>query len=131
MIDDFDISELDMTNFPYHGAFYTYEIDEDAPLDERVPQEVMIFETDCDIQRRGKLGGNGMLAADYVVFFPLELNPDAEGTSNKYGPVPVRRGMTFRGEAYGYTAEGVVEFVRVSQLGGCSVDVKITTESDI
>lgn len=131
MIDTFDISELDMTDFPFVGEFYTYEVDEEAPLDERVPQEVVIFETPCDIQRRGKLGGSGMLAADYVVFFPLEENPDSDCTADKYGPVLVRRGMRFRGECYGYTAEGVVEFVRVSQLGGCSVDIKITTESDI
>lgn len=122
---------FNLEDFPYTGAFYTYEVDEDAPLDERVPKETLIFETVCDIQRRGKFGGQGMLAADYVVFFPLEENPDATGTVDKYGPILVRRGMKFRGECYGYTAEGVVEFVRVSQLGGCSCDIKITTESDI
>ena len=125
------IEDTEHIEYPYTGAFYTYETDEDKPLDERVPEEVLVFETVCDIQRRGKMGGAGMLAADYVVFFPLELNPDATGTVDKYGPIKVRRGMKFRGECYGYTAEGVVEFVRVSQLGGCSCDIKITTESDI
>lgn len=132
MIDTFDISELDMTDFPFRGAFYTYEVNEDAPLDERVPQEVKIFETACDIQRRGKLGGNGLNGAEYVVYFPLELNSESADTSDKYGPVKVRRGMTFRSDpAYGYTCEGVVEFVRLSQLGACSCDVKITTESEV
>lgn len=117
--------------FPYHGYFYTYDMDEDAPLDERVPVERIVFETDCDIQRRGKMGGKAMLAADYVVFFPLELNSESTSTADKYGPIKVRRGMRFRGECYGYTAEGVVEFVRVSQLGGCSCDIRITTESEV
>lgn len=132
MIDEFDISELDMSDFPFKGAFYTYDIDYSLPLDQRVPQEVLVFETPCDIQRRGKLGGNGLTGAEYVVFFPLELNPDATGTADKYGPVKVRRGMKFRSDpAYGYTCEGVVEFVRMSQLGGCSCDIKITTETDM
>lgn len=125
------IESRHIEKYPFFGGFYTYEVNEDAPLDERVPQEMLVFDTKCDIQRRGKLGGNGMLAADYVVFFPLEENPNATGLKDKYGPIKVRRGMRFRGEAYGYTAEGVVEFIRPSQLGMCSVDVKITTESEV
>jgi hypothetical protein len=38
--------------------------------------------------------------------------------------------MTFRGEFYGYTVEGQVEIIRPSQLGGCSCDIKIVSETD-
>lgn len=126
------LEDKTLVDYPFRGAFYIYEMDEDAPLDERVQKEVLVFETECDIQRRGRLGGNGLNGAEYVVYFPLELNPESTGTSDKYGPVNIRRGMTFRSDpAYGYTCEGVVEFVRLSQLGACSCDVKITTESDV
>lgn len=131
MIDEFDISMLDVTDFPFHGAFYTFEIDDDKPLDQRVPEEVLVFETDCDIQKNSRLHNGSMIGADYSVYFPLPLNPDSDDTSDKYGPVMLRRGMIFRGTGYGYTYEGEVEIVRMSQLGGCSVDIKVTTESEL
>lgn len=131
MIDDFDISGLDMADFPYHAAFYTYEVDEDAPLDEREPKEVLVLETVADIQKRSSSRQNTALIAEYTCYFPLKENPDAKGTIDKYGPVPIRRGMTIRAEAYGYTYEGIVEMIRFSQLGGCSVDFRCSTESDL
>lgn len=126
---DFDISELDMDDFPFEGAFYTTEVDEDAPLDERIPQEVEVFRTVCDIQRSAKLHNGFLLGADYTVYWPLEINPDSTGTVDKYGPIKVRRGMIFRGIMYGYPVVGTVEIVRPSQLGGCSCDIKVVTES--
>lgn len=129
MIEDFDISELDMNDFPYYGKFYDWSIDMDAPLDERTPKETLVFETRCDIQRSAKLHSGSLLGADYTIYWPLEENPDATGTIDKYGPILVRRGMKFRGESYGYTIEGEIEIVRPSQLGGCSCDVKVKTET--
>ena len=119
-----------MTDFPFEGAFYTFEVDNSLPLDERVPQEVLVFETPCDIQHSAKLHNGMMLGVDYTIYWPLELNPESEGTADKYGPIPVRRGMTFRGMMYGYSIYGEVENVRVSQLGGANADIKIKTESD-
>ena len=130
MIEEFSIAELDMTDFPFEGAFYTYEIDNDAPLDQRIPQEVLVEEIKCDIQRSSKLHNGIMLGADYTVYWALEENPESTYTNDKYMPIKVRRGMHFRGLMYGYLVEGVVEIVRASQLGGCSADIKITTESD-
>ena len=130
MIDEFDISSLDMTDFPFEGAFFDDEVDNDAPLDERVPQEVLIEEVKCDIQRSSKLHNGVMLGADYTVYWSLEENPESTYTNDKYMPIKVRRGMHFRGMMYGYLVEGVVEIVRASQLGGCSADIKITTESE-
>ena len=121
--------DIELTPFPFEGAFYTTEVDEDAPLDERIPQEVEVFRTVCDIQRSAKLHNGFLLGADYTVYWPLELNPDSTGTVDKFGPIKVRRGMIFRGIMYGYEVAGTVEIVRASQLGGCSCDIKVVTES--
>lgn len=122
---DFDIEE-----FPYHAAFYTSKVDMDAPLDEREAKETLVFDTVCDIQKRSGLRQNTALIAEYTCYFPLPLNPESTGAIDKFGPVPIRRGMTIRAEAYGYTYEGIVEMIRFSQLGGCSVDFRVSTESD-
>lgn len=126
---DFDISELDVTDYPYKGAFYEWVTDETKPLDERVPEEVLVFETICDIQRSAKLHNYTLLGADYTIYWPLQPNPLAKGTVDKYDDIVIRRGMTFRGIAYGYEVVGTVEIVRPSQLGGCSCDIKVITES--
>lgn len=129
--DGFDIDSFgDFAEYPYHAAFYSYEVDEDAPLDERVPKETLVLDTVADIQKRSGLRQNTALIAEYTCYFPLPENPDAKGTIDKYGPVPIRRGMTIRAEAYGYTYEGIVEMIRFSQLGGCSVDFRVSSESD-
>jgi hypothetical protein len=52
------------------------------------------------------------------------------GDVDRYEQIPIRRGMTFRGEFYGYTVEGQVEIIRPSQLGACSCDIKVVSETD-
>lgn len=133
MIDDFDISEIGMDDYPFTGAFFTYEIDEDADLINRVPQEIEVFSTQCDIQKNSRLHSGGFLGADYCVYWPLEENPEWDGTdpNMKFKPIKVRRGMTFKGDMYGYPVVGEVEVVRPSQLGGCSCDIKVKTESEL
>lgn len=130
MIDDFDISAFGMDDFPFEGAFYEYIEDDDAPLDKRVSHEVLVEEVRCDIQRSAKLHNGIMLGADYTVYWALEDNPESTYANDRYMPIKVRRGMKFRGVMYGYLVEGVVEIVRASQLGGCSADIKIVTESE-
>lgn len=129
MIDEFDISGIDMTDFPFKGYFYEIIVDMEADLDKRESKEVIVFETACDIQRAAKLHNGSLNGADYTVYFPLEDNPDSTSTVDKYGPIKIRRGMYFRGVAYGYTVEGEVEIIRPSQLGGCSCDIKVIKES--
>lgn len=126
---DFNIDDKEFAEYPYIGYFYEIVVDNSKPLDERIPEERVIFETICDIQRSSRLHTLNLLAADYTVYFPLELNPDSTDSVDLYGPIQVRRGHRFRGEFYDYTLEGVVEFVRPSQLGMCSVDIKINTEN--
>lgn len=127
VLDDFPVEG--MTPYPYHGAFYRYEIPEDAPLDKQETQEILVYETDCDIQKRAGLRQANLIADDYTIYLPLELNPDATGTIDKYKDCGVRRGMTFRGEFYGNAIEGTIEMVRPSQLGAMSVDIKVVTEN--
>lgn len=131
MIDGFDIDALNVAEFPYHAAFYTYVVDVDVPLNEQVTTEKLVYETEADIQKRSGLRQNTALLAEYTCYFPLPLNPGAKSTIDKYGPVPIRRGMTIRAEAYGYSYEGIVEMIRFSQLGGCSVDFRVSTETDV
>lgn len=115
--------------YPYLGEFFTYEIDNDAPLDKRIPQEVIVFKTVCDIQHSSKLHNGMALGMDYSIYWPLELNPDATGTVDYYKDIAVRRGMRFRGIFYGYEIVGEVENVRPSQLGQASCDIKVVTEN--
>lgn len=118
-----------MEKYPYFGRFYRWEEDEDAPLDEREPKEVEILATKCDIQRQGARHSGSFLGAGYTVYFPLEENPDSVDASDRWLPIPIRRGMQFRGEGYSVPVVGDVEFVSFSQLGQCSVDINVKTES--
>lgn len=128
---DFNIDELEVTDFPFRGYVYALEVDMSKDLDERVPEEVVYLdETNVDIQRAAKLHNGSLNGADYTVYYKLPINPDATGTDDKYGPITIRRGMFFRGWAYGYTVEGEVEIIRPSQIGGgVSFDVKVKKES--
>lgn len=117
--------------YPYiDGIFYTYETDMNKPLDERKPEEVIVLKTRFDAQKVAKMHNGGALNADYTIYWPLEHNPDAQDTWDEYMPIPVKRGMRFKGVADGVLIDGVVEIVAPSQLGQASADIKVTTESE-
>jgi hypothetical protein len=122
------VENHDLAKFPYHGAFYTYGVDESLPLYEQEEKEIKVFETDCDIQKTSKLHSGTLLVAYYTIYFPLEENPDATGTIDKFKDIPIRRGMTFKGMFYGVEVVGEVEIIRPSQLGACSCDIKVVDE---
>lgn len=124
------IEDIDWEEYPYFGTFYRWETDENAPLDEREAKEVEVLATKCDIQRMGSRRGGSFLGAGYTVYYPLERNPDSVDSTDVWMPIPIRRGMTFRGEGYTVPVVGEVEFVRFSQLGQCSVDINVKTESE-
>lgn len=125
-----DDSPIDgMTPFPYHGAFYKYEIDESASLNQQEATEILVYETDTDVQKRSGIRQSNLFIAEYTIYFPLESNPGATGAIDRYKDCGVRRGMTYRGEFYGQIIEGQVEFIRPSQLGAMSVDIKVVTEN--
>lgn len=127
---DFDVDSFPkFRKYPFHGAFYRYVVDEDAPLDGQTDKEILVYETDCNIQRRAGLRQANLVVADYNVRFPLESNPEATGTIDLYKDCGVRRGYTFRGEFYGVTIEGQIEMIEPSQLGEMNVDIKVVTEN--
>lgn len=133
MIDDwdFDISELGIEEYPYiDGEFYSYEVNLEKPLDERVSEEAVVFETRFDAQEAAKLHNGMALNADYAIFWPLEINPESHGMYDKYVDTPVKRGMRFRGIANGVLIDGEVELVVPSQLGGAKCYIKVTSESE-
>lgn len=120
--------------YPYNGAFYTFIVDDSLPLDERIPQEILVEEVEhCDIQIISSRHQGAFLGAGYIVYYPLTPNPDWDGIngSERYMPINVRRGMTFKGGDPLYPVEGEVELVRFSQLGQASIYIKVKTESDI
>ena len=126
---DFDVDSFpQFTKYPFHGAFYRYAVDEKKPLDEQLDEEILVYETDCAIQRRAGLRQANLVVADYNIRFPLEPNPDAKGTIDLYKDCGVRRGYTFKGEFYGVTIEGQIEMIEPSQLGVMNVDIKVVTE---
>jgi hypothetical protein len=127
MIDFTD--DFDMEEYPFRGAFYEQSVDTSLPLNEQTSVDTLILETKCDIQRTSKLNNAGLLAASYTVYWPLEVNPFSVDSTDRFMPIQIRRGMIFKGTMYGYSVEGTVEIVRPSQLGGCSCDVKVNTET--
>lgn len=124
------IEDYDVVEYPFiGGVFYTYETDMKKPLDQRIPEEVVVLETVFDAQRAAKLHNGISNGADYTIYWPLTPDLESQDSWDKYMPINVKRGMRFRGIAFGVLIEGEVEIVRPSQLGSCSADVKVLTES--
>lgn len=127
---DFDTDSFPtFCKYPYHGAFYRYAVDENKPLDEQTDEEILVYETDCNILRRAGLRQSNLVVADYNIRFPLEPNPEAKGAADLYKDCGVRRGYTFKGVFYGVEIEGQIEMIEPSQLGEMNVDIKVVTEN--
>ena len=74
------IEEYNIVEYPWiDGVFYTYETDMEKPLDERVPEEVVVIETRFDAQRSAKLHNGNSNGANYTIYWPLTENPDSKG----------------------------------------------------
>lgn len=106
-------------SFPYYGKFYDKDIDMSLPLDEREVTDVLVFETECDIQEVSK-AANPVLIATFSIFFPFDLKSEMK----------VRRGMKFVSDVNGMMIEGMVTNVVVSQLGGAVAYVKDYTADE-
>jgi len=79
-------------------------------------EETVLLETECDIQQAAKLINSGTIMADFKVFFPCEV-----GAS-----LPIRFNTKFRCDDYAIPINGRVVGLEYSQLGGCSVDIKMS-----
>lgn len=97
-----------------HGTFYDYGVDDSKPLEEQVEEEIVVLETECDIQEANRSDASGIIKAYFNVFFPVE----------KGGKVNVKRGMKFKGDMSGLEVNGEVVSVAPSKLCGCVCTVK-------
>lgn len=108
-----------ISQFPFTGTFY--EVVETLPVDgdliggESTTVENILLETECDIQQSAKLINSGTIMADYKVFIPCEVGVR----------LPLRFNSKFRCEDYAIPVQGYVVGLEYSQLGGCSIDIKM------
>ena len=114
--------------FPFNGVFYTVptvrpengDLLGDGNLLEEsgvaTPEETILLETACDIQQAAKLINSGTIMADFKVFIPCEVG----------ARLPIRFNTNFRCEDYAIPVNGRVVGLEYSQLGGCSVDIKMS-----
>lgn len=100
-----------LEEYPFDGAFYTFGIDESKPLDEQVEEEILLFETKCDIQESTSTLAGGANTATFDIYFPFD----------KKTGVNLKRGDTFKGSFYGVKVDGMVDGIFPTQLGGCAV----------
>lgn len=78
-------------------------------------EETVLLETTCDIQQAAKLINSGTIMADFKVYFPCEQG----------AKLPIRFNTKFRCDDYAIPIRGYVVGLEYSQLGGCSVDIKM------
>ena len=127
-----------ITEYPFHGTFFTVRTvkPEDGDLlggdgtggssdagtteegegDAETSEETVLLETECNIQQAAKLINSGTIMADFKVFFPC-------GVGER---LPIRFNTSFKCEDYAIPVNGRVVGLEYSQLGGCSVDIKMS-----
>lgn len=108
------IDNQPLEEYPFNGAFYDYGVDDSKPLDQQVEEEILILETKCDIHSSSRSNANGIITAGFNVYFPFD----------KEKGISIKRGMTFKGNAYGLDINGRVLTASPSQIGGCECFVE-------
>lgn len=103
------IDRSSWNEYPFEGAFYSYSVDTNKPLDERVEEETLVLSTKCDIQEAQKSEASGVITATFNVYFPFDKEKGIE----------ITRGMKFKGSAYGMEVNGTVVGIIPTQLGCC------------
>ena len=117
-----------IAEYPFHGTFYTVITNkpEDGNLlgdgdllgnekTDSSPEVPTTGET-SDIQQAAKLINSGTIMADYKVFFPCKVGEK----------LPIRFNTNFKCKDYAIPIQGRVIGLEYSQLGGCSVDIKMS-----
>ena len=106
--------------YPYHCSFYDRkEPDLSLPLSQRVMEDVLVYQSCCDIQEVSK-AANPVLIATFSVFLPFDVEDD----------IPIRRGMKFVSNVNGMSISGMVTNGVLSQLGGIVAYVKDYTADE-
>lgn len=98
-----------LEEYPFEGVFYEYDVDPSKPLDEQVEVEKLVLQTKCDIQEAQKSDASGVITSKFNVYFPFD----------KGIGINIKRGMMFKGTAYGLEVNGIVVGINPTQLGGC------------
>lgn len=104
-------------DYPYYGYFYTIEVDESKPLDERTEEKVVLFETVCDITESSHSWSRNFIWSKYAVYFPYDKESDQ---------IKIKMGDLFEADVHGLTVNGKVVGVFPSQLGGITVYIQDT-----
>lgn len=100
--------------YPFVGRFYRYGIDESKPLDEQVEEEILVLETQCDIQQTQTTDSGGLIQSMVKIFFPF----DKEAGINIVG------GDNFKADMFGSDIGGTINIPYPNQLGICEVTLK-------
>lgn len=106
-----------LEDYPYFGQFYRVGIDDSKPLDEQFEEEIIVFETECDITESSHSWSQNFIWAKYAVYFPFNKGID---------DITVKMGDLFRADVHGLMVNGKVVGVFPTQLGGITVYVQDT-----
>lgn len=104
-----------ISEFPFEGAIYKYGIDESLPPDQQIETDIKVLEFKCDIQEFNNGYNKLFIDASFKVFFPFDRD----------APFEIKRGMTFKGAIYGMKVEGKIIGVFPTQMGCCSIYIKV------
>ena len=111
------IDRNEIEEYPFNGTFYTTEqtaSDDGDPLKDTT-SEVTLLNTECDIQEASKNISGDSIISYYNIYYPFD----------KTNGINIKRGTKFRSVDYGMEVEGTVVGIYPSQLGGCSVYIKV------
>lgn len=109
------IDRTPLDEYPFEGDFFDYGVDDNKPLDEQVEEEILVLHTKCDIQPAQKSDSGGNITNSFNVYFPFDIKNDK---------LKLKRGMKFRGNAYGLEVNGTLISAIPSQMCGVECYVK-------
>ena len=105
----------EISEFPFHGVFYTMSVDETKPLDEQVEEKIIVLDTPCDIMESAHSFSNNFIKGAYSVYFPFNVDRDE---------LKVKNGVAFEADMYGLQINGKVTGVFPSQMNGVLVYIQ-------
>lgn len=119
----------EMQEYAYNGVFYKTDVtlpDDGDLLGDDEAKEVIILETQCDIQETNKLFNSGVITMGYTIYFPMPTKLDENGDEVEAIPDGLKPGIRFRGSLYDLAVEGMVIGVYPTQMHGCVAYIKGT-----
>lgn len=111
-----------LIEYAYKGTFY-YDTDNKSDdgdlLSGGTQTEVIVLETDCDIQENTATFSSGTMSRGYNIYFPFDET--TQTLPESFAP-----GIFFRGSMYGMKVQGTVVGIYPTQMHGCKVEIKGT-----